>query len=150
MSRREQNRESREDMKLTNRGEERTAQRVPMDQAVDVLALPDIPGYHLHWFNDDKDRIFRALRASYTFVNEDFAVGGKLVSSADKTGSCLTKDVGMGMTAYAMMIPLEIYEEDQARKAERISAINDANYRQKDKNGFYDAGTIQENTLRRK
>ena len=146
MSRRESNRESKEDMKLNERGEERIAQRVPMDTAVDVLALPKIPGYHIRWFNDQRDRIFRALRAGYTFINDDFQVGGKLVSSADKTGSCLTKDVGMGTTAYAMMIPIEFYREDQIAKAKKVAVINNQNYREKDKNGFYDAGTIQENT----
>lgn len=150
MSRREKNREAKEAINPKEKGEERIAQRVPMDQPVDVLVLPNIDGYVARWFNDEGDRVVRALRAGYSFINEDFAVGGPLVSSGSKSDSCLTKDVGSGITAYAMMIPAEFYAEDQRAKAKKNEAINAANYRQKDKEGFYDAGTVQENTQRSK
>jgi len=150
MSRRETIRESREEVKLNVRGEERSAARIPMDAPVDKLSLSAIPGYHLHWINDVDGRIHRAILAGYEFINSDFEIGGKLVAVADKTGSCLTRDVGGGVTAYAMMLENEYRAQDEAGKALKIAKRNASVYGEKNNEGFYDAGTVQENSQRKR
>lgn len=45
--------------------------RVPFSTPTLRLNVPDIPGYHLHWFLSDQPRIERALQAGYEFVNRD-------------------------------------------------------------------------------
>ena len=44
--------------------------RIPMSVPVANLAVPEIPGYHLHWFRGEPQRIQRAQEAGYEFVNK--------------------------------------------------------------------------------
>ena len=44
--------------------------RIPMSLPQQKLAVPEIPGYHLHWMRGTPSRIGQALRAGYEFVNE--------------------------------------------------------------------------------
>ena len=44
--------------------------RIPMSTPVQKLSVPDMPGYHLHWFNGTEDRIQRALDGGYEFVDQ--------------------------------------------------------------------------------
>lgn len=44
---------------------------IPMTLPQQRLAVPQIPGYHLHWMLNTPERIHAALRAGYEFVNED-------------------------------------------------------------------------------
>jgi len=44
--------------------------RIPMSVPVLKLETAEIPGYHLHWFNNDAARIQRALDGGYEFVDE--------------------------------------------------------------------------------
>lgn len=46
-------------------------QRVPMSVPVQKLQVPEIPGYHLHWFRGTPDRIARAQQAGYEFVDQE-------------------------------------------------------------------------------
>lgn len=43
--------------------------RIPMSVPVQKLSVPEIPGYHLHWFNGTPDRIARAQQGGYEFVD---------------------------------------------------------------------------------
>lgn len=45
--------------------------RIPMSVPVQKLEAPDIPGYHLHWFNGTADRIQRAQDGGYEFVDRN-------------------------------------------------------------------------------
>lgn len=47
------------------------ADRIPMSVPTLKLAVPEIPGYYLHWFRDEPGRIAQALRASYEFVSDE-------------------------------------------------------------------------------
>jgi len=49
------------------RVDERT--RRPFTHPVGSLSVPEIPGYHLHWFRGDAQRIQRAFEAGYEFVD---------------------------------------------------------------------------------
>jgi len=44
--------------------------RRAMSEPTLKLAVQEIPGYHLHWFNGTPDRIQRALQAGYVFVEQ--------------------------------------------------------------------------------
>lgn len=44
--------------------------RIPMSVPVLKLETAEIPGYHLHWFNNDAARLQRALDGGYEFVDE--------------------------------------------------------------------------------
>jgi hypothetical protein len=43
--------------------------RIPMSVPVAKLAVPEIPGYHLHWFNGTPERLMRAQTGGYEFVD---------------------------------------------------------------------------------
>ena len=45
--------------------------RIPMSVPLARLAVQEIPGYHLHWFNGTADRISRALQAGYEYVEQE-------------------------------------------------------------------------------
>lgn len=44
--------------------------RIPMSVPVQKLETTPIPGYHLHWFNNDPARLQRALDGGYEFVDD--------------------------------------------------------------------------------
>ena len=45
--------------------------RIPMSVPRQKLAVPDIPGYHLHWMRGDQARLQQAIQAGYVFVEDD-------------------------------------------------------------------------------
>lgn len=101
--------------------------RIPMSVPVQRLAAPDIPGYHLHWFNGTPERISRALDGGYEFVDEreaqvnNVSLGSTSTASGNTdmgsrvsvvSGEQLGKD-GQPMRLILMKIRQEWYEEDQ-------------------------------------
>lgn len=44
--------------------------RIPMGGGRQKLAVPNIPGYHPHWFVDAADRIASAIASGYEFVTK--------------------------------------------------------------------------------
>lgn len=112
-----------------------------------------IPGYHLHIFNDTPGRIQQAIDAGYEFVREE-EVGGStsnVVSRNTDIGEKYRFLVGTGeggepMYAYLMKIRQEYYEEDQKelqRRNDKTDAAIRAGKLTKDgmsTEGFYDAG----------
>lgn len=82
-----------------------------------VKSLPDQDIYHYHWINDQGDRLQKRYEEGYDFVNKNgLAAGDTNVESARGTGSTLCKNVGGGVTAYLMRIPIELYTEYQQAK----------------------------------
>jgi len=93
---------------------QRRSTRVPFGSLEQKLAYPERAGYHRHWFNDQKNRISRALEAGYEHVK-------------DKEGKRVSYIVGVAegggpLHAYLMEIPLEWYKEDMAREQQEIDA----------------------------
>ena len=82
--------------------------RKPLGAHRQKLDNSERPGFHRHWFNDDKDRVKDALEAGYTHVKN---AEGKPMSKV--VGS---KKEGGPMVAYRMELPLEWYNEDQSGK----------------------------------
>ncbi len=87
-------------------GERAPRDRVPFGIVEQQLAWPPIPGFHLHWFNDEPGRVDRAKRAGYEHVAEE------------KTGEPVKRVVGRGdrgdgKQAFLMKIPEQWYLEDK-------------------------------------
>lgn len=114
--------------------------RVPMSVPVQRLAVPEIPGYHLHWFLGTPDRIQRAEQGGYEFVSdEEIAVnnrdlGGDTASSGNTdlggrvsvvSGDEVGKD-GQPTRLVLMKIRQEWWEEDQKRLEDQNERIAQA------------------------
>lgn len=104
----------------------RTSMSVPQMK----MTVPDIPGYHTHWMNDDQGRIERSLRAGYQFVESDEVVmhDFSLAGDSTKTGNqdmgsrvsmvVGTKEGGAPARAYLMKIKIELWNADQKLQQE--------------------------------
>jgi len=91
-------------------------QRRPLGVSQLKLSLPPRPGYVRRWINDLDDRIEQALAGGYSHVK-------------DSKGRNISRGVGVsprggGLTAYAMEIPQEWYDEDFARKQGMIDVTD--------------------------
>ena len=101
--------------------------RIPMSVPVQKLEVPDMPGYHLHWFLGHADRIDRALEGGYEHVGERevrmtaSSLGGDTTASGNTdmgsrvsviSGSEIGRD-GQPIRLVLMKIKQEWYEEDQ-------------------------------------
>lgn len=92
-----------------------------------------IPGFHLHIFNDEPGRIQTALEGGWEFVHPDEVGGvGERVTSVntdlgDKVRFLVgTGDNGDGAYAYLLKIKQEWYDEDQAALQERNDLVDSA------------------------
>lgn len=114
--------------------------RIPMSVPVQKLEAPDIPGYHLHWFNGTPDRIQRAINGGYEFVDSSEVQPNSVGLGNDSTASGNT-DLGSQVSVIGgselgadnqpirmilMKIKLEYYEEDQKILEARNDQIADA------------------------
>lgn len=100
--------------------------RVPMGHrnVLKIKGLTDNELFHYHLFNDVEDRLYRALEAGYAFVSkEGLEIGDKNIDSVRGTDSIMKKNVGGGLTAYLMRIPMEFYKEDQKAKQDQVAAL---------------------------
>lgn len=99
----------------------RTTRR-PFDGRVTRFpTLPERQGFRTHWFNDDKGKVERALSNGWEFSKRAGFTDDKidLQKAPNKRISVRvgTHDDGTDMFAYAMDVPIEIYQEDRERKA---------------------------------
>lgn len=111
--------------------------RIPMSVPQQKLAVPDIPGYHLHWMLGTETRLAQALKAGYQFVEKgETLVNNKgLADSASDDGST---DLGSRVTVAAggdtssdgqavqmvlMKLRQEWWDEDQKRLEEKSDQL---------------------------
>jgi hypothetical protein len=104
--------------------------RIPMSIPQQKLSVPEIPGYHLHWFVDSPGRIKQALAAGYEFVDEEevslntFGIAcGESDSGNTDMGSRVSIPSGAVMADgaerhYLMKLRQELRDEDTAAMAE--------------------------------
>ncbi len=115
--------------------------RKPIGSFFQKLALPPVPGYKQHWFNDVAGRIAEATANGWAHVT---GTDGKPLCRAVGTG----KDNG-ALYAYAMKLPLVFWQEDMdlrhAQAAEKIEGLKNSPFRAPqgsaqaaDKGKFYD------------
>lgn len=111
-----------------------------MSVPVQALEVPEIPGYHQHWFNGTPERIQRALDGGYEFVDRDevtpnaLALGGDSAASGNTdmgnrvsivSGQEVGRD-GQATRLVLMKIRLEWWEADQQLVEDRNMQIRDA------------------------
>jgi hypothetical protein len=120
---------------LGSAGTPTRSSRVPMSVPQQRLAVPEIPGYHLHWMIGDQHRIQAALRAGYEFVDEgetslsDYGLGNSeggnsdLGSRVSVLASRAPGDDGSSQRLYLMKIRQEWFDEDQAALEARNEQI---------------------------
>lgn len=108
-------------------------QRVPMSVPVQRLHVPDIPGFHLHWFRGTSDRISRAQQAGYEFVAPEeislnnLDIGGESAMSGNTDmGSRVsvvsgdeTDRGGQPVRLILMKLRMELWNEDVERLIDR-------------------------------
>ena len=99
--------------------------RIPMSVPVRKLEVPEIPGYHLHWFKSDEQRLQQALQGGYEFVDRkevrlnSVSLGGTgAVDASTDMGSRVSiisggDGAGGPERLILMKIKQEWYEEDQ-------------------------------------
>lgn len=114
--------------------------RIPMSVPVQALEVPDIPGYHQHWFSGTPERIQRAKDGGYEFVDENEVIpnavtlgGNSAVSGNTDMGSRVSvvsgQEVGMDgqpNRLILMKIKEEWWLEDQKLIEARNTEIRDA------------------------
>lgn len=94
--------------------------RVPINGGRDILTVKGIPDdLHACWVNDYN--VERYQEAGYSFWTGKVIVGDNKVDNASSlTDSVVSKAVGNNVTAYVMVIPKELYDEDQKAMAQKI------------------------------
>lgn len=112
--------------------------RIPMSVPQSKLAVPEIPGWHCHWFLGNPQRIRQALRAGYQFVQNDevqvanigVADDASLSGSSDlgsnvsiPAGANDLDQMGNPQSLYLMKIRQEYWEADQALLADRNEQV---------------------------
>ena len=101
--------------------------RIPMSVPVQKLEAPDIPGFHLHWFNGTPERLQRAIDGGYEFVDSkelkinSVSLGSVSTASGNTdmgsrvsvvSGTEVGRD-GQPLRLILMKIKQEWWEEDQ-------------------------------------
>lgn len=89
------------------------------------LALPQRPGYKRYWFIDKPGRIELAKANGWAHIEDKQGAPKKIVTGSGRDGGA--------EYSYAMELPLEFWEEDQARvhqqAQERVGAIKKRPFR---------------------
>jgi len=112
-----------------------TPKRIPMSVPQAKLAVPEIPGYHQHWFTSD--RVARAQQAGYSFVDPDETdtslleiAGGENQDMGTRVSAYAGTEIdprdGQPKRLYLMKIPLEFWNEDQRNLERRSESMLDA------------------------
>lgn len=115
--------------------------RVSMATASRKLETPELPGYYLHWVSGEPDRIAKAIRAEYTFVQKGELPGYTLelgdktaITGSDDMGNAISvlaggaANDGQALRLYLMKLPIELREEDMKQRDEEGQAVIDALY----------------------
>jgi hypothetical protein len=94
--------------------------RVPINGGRDILTVKGIPeDLHACWVNDYNVERYQA--AGYSFWTGSAVVGDNKVDNASSlTDSVVSKAVGNGVTAFVMVIPKDLYDEDQKAMAQEV------------------------------
>lgn len=114
--------------------------RIPMSVPVQRLEVPELPGYHLHWFLSTPERLQRAMDGGYEFVDEremkinNVSLGGDSAASGSTdmgsrvsivSGQEVGKD-GQPTRLILMKIRQEWWDEDQQLIEARNTKVRDS------------------------
>ncbi len=102
--------------------EERTGRKPLFQQGPQAVAGELDPNFKYRFVNDIGSRISNFQAAGYEFVEDaELRVGDSRVFDPSESGSAKVVTSNDGTRAYLMRIKKEWYDEDQAKKAERIN-----------------------------
>lgn len=101
--------------------------RGPLGGGVQKLTVEQRPGFVRRWVNDDAGRLTMFENNDYNFVTDPAKVGDGVQDGNSDLGSRIStivgkKEDGTPQRAYLMEIREDWYQEDQAKKAEKIAA----------------------------
>lgn len=82
-----------------------------------VLTAPKIPGYHCRFENDIDDNIQKKLDMGYEIVERDEQIGDRRAGEDSSLGKITERNVGGGIKAVLLRIPIDMYEQRQRAKA---------------------------------
>jgi hypothetical protein len=119
--------------------------RIPVSgEGRNILSINDQdPNYVYRWVNDVEGRIDRFKAGGYEFVHSTDIAGDRSTENASNASTVLSKKVGNGITAYAMRIKREWYEEDQASKAKAIDDKEESLFRELNKQEVGLTGSVK-------
>jgi len=118
-------------------------ERVPLGVWRQRLGARVPQGMTGRWINDEGDRVIRAQRAGYIFLDDD----GRTVAVNEDVGQRVSKVVGKDdnghpIRAYLMALDTKLYQQDQTAKATQIDEteelIRHADHGRKPGDGRYD------------
>lgn len=121
-------------------------ERIPISGVRDIFntskySIPDT--LHACWVNDYN--VDRFLDAGYEFWTGQSGTqaGDKRIDSDTQIGSRVSKNVGNGVTGFLMVVPKEIWEEDQKSQNREVDEKESIMHRQiKSGEGRYGKVTI--------
>ena len=82
-----------------------------------VLTAPSMPGYVLRYENDTDDNIERKLAMGYEVVPKNVKIGDRVAGEDSSLGRLTERNVGGGVKAVLLRIPVDLYEQRQRDKA---------------------------------
>lgn len=128
------------------RAKEARPERVPVasNRAPMVVKGLDLDKFYARWVNDIDDRVAKFLEASYSFVNRSGEVIMESTVTTSEHDQRVRRPVGRGTYAYLMVLPREIWNEDQARKAREIDEM-EADIKRPQKEGYGKVTTTRRN-----
>lgn len=98
--------------------------RIPLHKQKRIGIKKD-DGFYYRLVNDVEDRISSYLKAGYELVEAEARNGARDAQDDSQMGKYASQQVGQGITAYYMKIPLEYWKEDQAEKQKRNDSVMD-------------------------
>ena len=109
-------RQTREDMVAQSR-----PKRVPVFEAnrnkISIAGL-DQKNFMYRWVNDVEDRLVMFIEGGWVFVDKKgLEVGDGDVEATKGLGTAVCRNMGRGITAFLMRIPMDLWLADQKRKA---------------------------------
>jgi hypothetical protein len=106
-------------------------QRIPAGLPRPKLTATPMLGWHLHWMNDDGQRLIEAQQGGYEFVSEEETKLDQVAPTPANSdlGTRVRKVVGKQengepMYAYLMKIPQNFYDEDQLALQAQVDRID--------------------------
>lgn len=139
-------------MALRETREEKVAQnrpkRIPVFEAnrnkITVSGLDQV-NFMNRWVNDTDDRLSAFLDGGWSFVDKHGKeVGDGDVESTKGLGTALSRNMGRGVIAYLMRIPMNLWLEDQAKKRdEQLTAHKETIRRSANKGADYGSVKIE-------
>jgi hypothetical protein len=101
----------------------RRRERVSIIEQSRIMSIPNKDdSYVYRLVTDENEKIEQKLKAGYEIVDksgEDLSIDGRLQDPSWRQ-SAASQSVGGGLIGYLMRIPREWYEEDKAKKRERL------------------------------